>query len=122
MTAWLHVLNGLECTADMALLHVQHVEAALDRKEIVVARLKAMNDVAETGRHVDGTGRLIPAFEREYAQAILDLRDVGACLLLSHVLYDSDQHCCRDPAERCLHRYQMLYARYIRMTHVHATF
>ena len=56
---------------------MQHVEAALDRKEILVARLKAMNDVAETGRHIDAAGRLLPSFEREYAQAILDLRNVG---------------------------------------------
>lgn len=61
---------------------VQHVEAALDRKEILVARLKAMNDVAETGRHIDSNGQLLPSFEREYAQAILDLRNVSihACM------------------------------------------
>ncbi|KAK9790519.1 hypothetical protein WJX73_007410 [Symbiochloris irregularis] len=57
---------------------IRHVEAALDRKEILIARLKAMNDVAETGRHIDSvTRKLLPSFEREYAQAILDLRNLN---------------------------------------------
>lgn len=74
------------------------MEAALDRKEILIARLKAMNDVAETGRHIDSvTRKLLPSFEREYAQAILDLRNVShlpQSLVAAAALPVPEMPCC----------------------------
>ena len=53
------------------------VSAVLDRKEALLMQLRNMNDEAEAGLHLDNTGRHTEAFQVQYAQIVLELKQVG---------------------------------------------
>ena len=50
------------------------VSAVLDRKEALLMQLRNMNDEAEAGLHLDNTGRHTEAFQVQYAQIVLELK------------------------------------------------
>ena len=52
------------------------VSAVLDRKEALLMQLRNMNDEAEAGLHLDNTGRHTEAFQVQYAQIVLELKQV----------------------------------------------
>ena len=52
------------------------VKGALDKKELLVARLKKMNDEFDRGLHTDTNGQRSDTFQKAYAQVMLDLQAV----------------------------------------------
>jgi trehalose/maltose hydrolase-like predicted phosphorylase len=55
------------------------VSKVLDRKEALLLQLRAMNDEAEAGLHLDAaTGRHTQAFQQNYAGVILELKQARA--------------------------------------------
>ena len=52
------------------------VSAVLDRKEALLMQLRNMNDEAEAGLHLDASGRHTEAFQVQYAQIVLELKQV----------------------------------------------
>lgn len=57
------------------------VSAVLDRKEALLMQLRNMNDEAEAGLHLDNTGRHTEAFQVQYAQIVLELKQVSTPFL-----------------------------------------
>ena len=54
--------------------------AALDKKEALLQQLRAMNDEATAGSHVDPvTKRHSESFQRAYAGVVLELTKARAC-------------------------------------------
>ena len=62
----------------MRLLFVQ-VSTVLDRKEALLMQLRAMNDEAESGMHLDSSGRHTEAFQAAYAKVVLELKQARSC-------------------------------------------
>ncbi|KAK9904239.1 hypothetical protein WJX75_007439 [Coccomyxa subellipsoidea] len=56
------------------------VSTVLDRKEALLLQLRTMNDEAETGMHVDSSGRHTEAFQAAYAKVVLELKQVNEVL------------------------------------------
>lgn len=73
------------------------VSAVLDRKEALLMQLRNMNDEAEAGLHLDATGRHTEAFQVQYAQIVLELKQVKApcCVLTSCVSVHCSLHIYR---------------------------
>lgn len=51
--------------------------AVLDRKEALLAQLRAMNDEASAGLHLDASGAGSPAFVQAYASVVLQLKEIN---------------------------------------------
>ena len=56
------------------------VSTVLDRKEALLLQLRTMNDEAETGMHVDSSGRHTEAFQAAYAKVVLELKQARSLL------------------------------------------
>ena len=52
------------------------MKTALDMKEMLLARLKRMNDEVDAGMHKEENGQRPAAFQKAYAQILLDLQNV----------------------------------------------
>lgn len=66
------------------------VSAVLDRKEALLMQLRNMNDEAEAGLHLDNTGRHTEAFQVQYAQIVLELKQVR--ISSQSALFDRGHH------------------------------
>ena len=53
------------------------MRAALDTKDLLLARLTKMNDEIEAGMHSEEGGQRPAAFQKAYAQVLLDLQMVS---------------------------------------------
>lgn len=52
------------------------MRAALDTKDLLLARLEKMNEEIEAGMHKEEGGQRPAAFQKAYAQVLLDLQMV----------------------------------------------
>ena len=52
------------------------MKTALDMKEMLLARLKRINDEVDAGMHKEENGQRPAAFQKAYAQILLDLQNV----------------------------------------------
>ena len=56
---------------------MQHVEAALERKEALLHRLRRLSSAVEAGTYLDGSGQAVAALEQEYSQSMAELKEVS---------------------------------------------
>ncbi len=93
----LAVFTSAETAHDCCRCAVQ-VKGALDKKELLVARLKKMNDEFDRGLHTDANGQRSETFQKAYAQVMLDLQAVRslhtALLTLCNSRTIHDCCCC----------------------------
>lgn len=60
------------------------MKAALDTKESLLAQLKRMNDEVDAGMHKEVNGQRPEAFQKAYAQVLVDLQMVCSKSTESH--------------------------------------
>ena len=56
---------------------VQHVEAALERKETLLHKMRRLGAAVETGSFQEASGHAVAALEQEYSQSMAELKEVG---------------------------------------------
>ena len=58
-------------------MRVQHVEAALERKEALLHKMRRLGAAVEAGNFQEASGHAVAALEQEYSQSMAELKEVG---------------------------------------------